>query len=155
MKTHLIKAESSAKIHTPSQTLYQFIADYKYGHPSILPEKHFSDFAVEKGGYGKDTVVCFRFTLAGNSRKMRVIVDEPIPGKLITETELETGILTSFLFEPVGDDMTILKITSEWKKEGFMGLIEKIFVPIMMKKVFEKQFENIRDQLLGSVSTIC
>ena len=54
-KTFTVQA--SAPVGAPAEVVYNIIADYRKGHPHILPRKYFEWLEVEQGGRGevKDT----------------------------------------------------------------------------------------------------
>ncbi len=47
-----ITAKAEAMLEASSEEVYATIADYRQGHPNILP-KEFYDLQVEQGGYGR------------------------------------------------------------------------------------------------------
>lgn len=48
----IVRAESSALIRASARAVYQLIADYRDGHPRMLPKKYFPRMEVERGGVG-------------------------------------------------------------------------------------------------------
>lgn len=44
-------------IDAPPDRVYALIADYRSGHPRILPKAYFKELVVEQGGVGAGTVV--------------------------------------------------------------------------------------------------
>jgi hypothetical protein len=63
MATHNVSA--STLISAPLRKVYDLIADYRNGHPRILPKPYFVSLNVEKGGYGAGTVINFQMQLMG------------------------------------------------------------------------------------------
>jgi len=55
MTKHSVSA--SALIPAPAQKVCDLIADYRDGHPRILPKPYFVSMEVEQGGYGAGTVI--------------------------------------------------------------------------------------------------
>ena len=45
----------SSLIQAPAQQAYAIIADYRNGHPRILPRPYFVSLTVEQGGVGAGT----------------------------------------------------------------------------------------------------
>ena len=63
MAKHTVTA--SALIPAPPQNVYQLIADYRNGHPRILPKPYFIALHVEKGGYGEGTIINYQMKVMG------------------------------------------------------------------------------------------
>ncbi len=49
-----ISVKAEAVLEAPSEEVYATIADYRQGHPNMLP-KELYDLQVEQGGYGAGT----------------------------------------------------------------------------------------------------
>jgi hypothetical protein len=49
--------EALATVAARAAELYAVVADYRAGHPAILPKAYFQELTVEKGGAGAGTVV--------------------------------------------------------------------------------------------------
>lgn len=77
---HVISA--SARIDAPPERVYAIIADYRTGHPRILPEP-FSGLTVERGGIGAGTTIRFQMKLLGRTETYRADITEPEPGRQI------------------------------------------------------------------------
>lgn len=46
----LARVKASAVIAAPAPVVYSIIADYRHGHPSILPPRYFDNLEVLAGG---------------------------------------------------------------------------------------------------------
>jgi hypothetical protein len=57
MKTQVT---ASAEIDAPAQRVYSILADYREGHPRILPKEYFPFLQVEQGGIGAGTRLHFQ-----------------------------------------------------------------------------------------------
>jgi hypothetical protein len=68
-------------VHAPADTVYRYIADMREHHPRFLPEA-FSEFRVESGGVGADTITRFTLKAGERSREYRMTVAEPGPGRI-------------------------------------------------------------------------
>ncbi len=98
MGTHVVS--ESATIGAAPERVYALIADFREGHPRILP-KEFSDSTVEKGGYGAGTITRYRLRTMGKSRWYRSAITEPEPGRVLVETILDgNGAVTTFTVNP-------------------------------------------------------
>src|SRR5262245_35865612 len=97
MPKHHVSA--SALIAGPSDRVYSTIADYKNGHPGILPKPHFVSLSVEKGGIGEGTVISCEMKLMGRTRSFRAIISEPDPGRILVESVLDNRMVTTFTVE--------------------------------------------------------
>ena len=86
----LLHASAERTVPAPAAAVYALLADYRDGHPSILPPA-FSDLTVLRGGTGAGTVIRFALTLAGRKQVIEARVDEPEPGRVLSETYPERG----------------------------------------------------------------
>ena len=78
-------------------------------------------------------------------------VAEPDPGRVLTETNLDTGVVTMFSVTPGdGGSRTLAGMSSEWEpKGGLRGLADRLVTPRLMGRMFAKQLHQL-DQYLGS-----
>ena len=123
------------RIEAPASRVYAYIADFRQHHPNFLPSA-FSDLVVEEGGIGAGTVHRFSLNLGGRTRTARVVVDEPEPGRVLTETEPERGMVTTFTVESEPRGMSRVRIHSVWQTPGLRGLVERLLVPAMLRRLY-------------------
>src|SRR5690606_26579640 len=76
-----VVVRESAEIAAPPNVVYGIIADYREGHPSILPPRWFTHLHVERGGVGAGTVIRFGMKSDGRVREMRAEGVGPEPGR--------------------------------------------------------------------------
>src|SRR5262249_31486321 len=121
------RVQASAHIDAPPARVYGIIADYRVGHPSILP-KPFKNFVVEEGGQGAGTIIRFEVPALGAVTRFRAIVTEPQPGRVLVETNVEpAGSLTTFTVTPNvdgGTDVTFLTEATT-SRSGLAGALER------------------------------
>jgi uncharacterized protein YndB with AHSA1/START domain len=130
------------EIGAPAEQVYRYIADYREHHHRFLPPA-FSDFRVEQGGVGAGTVVSFRGASGGMSRAFRGEVAEPEPGRVLTETYPDTGMVTTFIVTPAGERCQV-RIETRWRPGGgLMGLIERLAAPSMMRRLYADELERL------------
>ncbi len=140
----LILAEGHSTIDAPAPVVYGILADYHRGHPRILPERYFGDLAVEKGGTGAGTIIRFSISILGTSKLVRAEITEPEPGRVLVETDLDTGAVTTFFVEPAGDgSRSSVRITTQWEGKGFSGILERLLVPRFLRKVYKEELAKL------------
>src|SRR5262245_63172425 len=100
MSRHFVSVQS--EIGVPADRAYAIIADYRDGHPQIIPRPPFVDLVVEEGGIGAGTMIRFRIRSFGSTRTMRSAIAEPEPGRILVESDPEGRVVTTFTVEPVG-----------------------------------------------------
>lgn len=137
---------ASARIEAPPDRLYDLIADYRHGHPRILPRPPFVSLEVEEGGYGEGTVISVKMRVAGSTQTFRATVTEPRPGRVLVETS-DTGYVTTFTVEPEpGGGAARVTIHSELTpRRGVLGAIERWTAPRMLPRVFARELELLRE----------
>lgn len=138
-----IDVAETAVIPASPAVVYRILADYRTGHPAILPPRTFFDLVVESGGYGAGTVIRFRMRMAGITREIRGEVSEPEPGRLLVETYPDTGTVTSFTVEPRGDHESIVTIRTEWEPVGFRGFVESLLAPRLLRGVYVEELKRL------------
>jgi len=117
------------------------IADYRNSHPQILPKPYFLSLEVEAGGFGAGTIVQFQMRLLGQTQNFRSLITEPEPGRLLVETDIKSGIATSFHLASLGDNQhTRLTISTELKSRN---AVEGFIAKMVLQKVYVQELELI------------
>lgn len=140
MATISVKAHGG--VGAPAARVYQILADYNQHHPHILPPA-FTDLKVEEGGVGAGTVFTIRLKVAGRSRAARMYVAEPQPGRVLTESEPETSLLTTFTVVPDGDTSRVQIATTWQSAKGIGGFFERLFAPRLLRRIYVQELENL------------
>jgi hypothetical protein len=137
------RVEASAHIDAPPARVSGIIADYRVGHPSILP-KPFKNFVVEKGGTGAGTIIRFEVHAFGTVTRFRAIVTEPEPGRVLVETNIEpTESPTTFTVTPGangGTDVTFLTEATT-SRGGLAGVLERLMSARFLKKLYAEELQ--------------
>ncbi len=127
----------------PPATVYGYIADMREHHPKFLPPE-FSDFHVESGGVGAGTVVRYKVTAGGRTRDYRMTVAEPEPGKVLTETDANSSLVTTYTVTPNGEDASVVKILTTWDgASGVGGFFERLFAPAAVRKIYADGLDRL------------
>lgn len=138
------EAEAAQIINAPAAALYGIVADYHVGHRAILPKPYFTDLKVEQGGYGAGTRLWAYMEVWGQKYTYHQEVTEPEPGRVLKETDLETGQYTTFTFEPLSDGQTKVTIHSVFpRKPGFAGFMESLMQPLFARNIYRKELNNL------------
>lgn len=136
-------ATASRVIHAPAEKVYGILADYRDGHPKILPKPHFLPMQVEAGGIGAGTYIRFQMRVFGKLQDYHAAISEPEPGRQINETYLEPkDLLTRFFIQPCSHgEHTAVRITIEGKTRasGVAGCLERVVTGIYLRRVFKKE----------------
>ncbi len=144
-------AHAERLIDAPPAAVYTVLADYTRHHPRIMPAPPFSDLEVESGGVGAGTVFHITVRLLGRRRRLHMRVGEPEPGQVLTETNLDTGVVTQFTVAPGhGGSSTVVQMSSEWEPAGGLrGLADRLVTPRLMDRAFANQLHQL-DQYVRS-----
>jgi len=89
-------------VGAPADVVYGLVADMREHHPNFLPPA-FEDFRVVEGGVGAGTVFSFTLNAGGRKRSSTMRVDEPEPGRVMTESDTESSLVTTWTFTPQGE----------------------------------------------------
>ena len=139
----MIRASFERAVRAPADRVYEILADFRTHHPRILPPA-FSDLRVEAGGRGAGTVIAFAVTLGGRRRSVRARVDEPEPGRVLTETALDSGAVTTFTVAPEGAGCRV-RIETAWAPKGLLGWIEGLLAPRMLRRLYAQELELLEN----------
>lgn len=139
----------------PAETVYGYIADHRTHHPRFLPPA-FSDFQVESGGVGAGTVTRFTVTAGGRSRQYRMQVSEPEPGRVMSESDSNSSLVTTWTVAPAdgGGGRSQVRISTTWNGAGGIGgFFERLFAPRAMRGIYADELERLdayaREQAAG------
>jgi Polyketide cyclase / dehydrase and lipid transport len=137
-----IHVSAERTIEAPATTVYGYIADMREHHPRFLPPA-FSDFEVESGGVGAGTVTRFKVTAGGRSREYRMQVAEPEPGRVMTEADIGSSLVTTFTVVPEGGASRVLISTTWDGAKGIGGFFERLFAPRAMRGIYVEELERL------------
>jgi Polyketide cyclase / dehydrase and lipid transport len=150
----ILRVQTSRTIEAPAADLYGILADYREGHPGILPRPPFGELHVERGGRGEGTEIYFTMTSFGKARSMRARVSEPEPGRVLVEKGVEIDLTTTFTVDPVGPGSATVTIATEWSSPIPRAWIERLLAPRFLRGVFARELANLeRAARPGSAST--
>ena len=145
MATIHVSAERT--VEAPADSVYTYIADMREHHPRFLPPA-FEDFTVESGGVGAGTVTRFKLNAGGRVRAYRMQVAEPEPGRVLTESDTDSSLVTTFTVEPDGDRCRV-RISTTWEGAGGIGgFFERTFAPRVMRRMYEDELERLSQYAL-------
>jgi uncharacterized protein YndB with AHSA1/START domain len=129
-------------IDAPADTVYGYVADMRDHHPHYLPPA-FSDFRVESGGVGAGTITRFKVTAGGRSREYRMRVDEPEPGRVLTESDTDSSLVTTTTVTPRGG-ASVVQISTSWNGAGGIGgFFERTFAPRAMRPIYADELDRL------------
>jgi hypothetical protein len=129
-----IHAHASKVIEASPEAVYAVLADYNTSHPAILPKQVFSGLVVEQGGVGAGTVVRVTMAAMGTKQELHVTVSEPEPGRVLVESDPQTGMTTTFTVEPLdaGRHSQVTIATEAPASSGLEGWVEKLVTPALL-----------------------
>ena len=140
-----IHVRVSDTLNARPEDVYATIADYRNGHPCIVPKENFSDLQVEQGGYGEGTVIRFKVRVLGVERVMHHRVTEPEPGRVLVEQDIEApqNVATTFTVTPVenGQKSHVEISTIIAPSPGLQGIVERLVVPMANTPIYRKELK--------------
>jgi hypothetical protein len=141
----LHKISVSANIGAPAEKVYAILADYREGHPRILPRPPFLILEVEQGGYGEGTVVRCSMRLMGRTRTFRTAISEPEPGRILVETDLSSGFVTTFLVDPCeqGKHCRVTISTELKTRNGLLGKLEGTLTTRFLRPTYVRELDSL------------
>lgn len=138
----LIRVSAERVIEAPPETVYGYVADMRQHHGNFLPPA-FSGFEVESGGVGAGTITHFRVSAGGREREYRMQVAEPEPGRVLTESDMNSSLVTTWTIEADGGG-SLVKIATGWQGAGGIGgFFERRFAPRVMRRLYLDELERL------------
>jgi uncharacterized protein YndB with AHSA1/START domain len=138
----MVYVKAEATIGAPAARVWTLITDFHQHHQKFLPSS-FEDFKVEEGGLGAGTIFSFTSHAARRTRHFRMRVDEPEPGRVMTESDLTSTMVTRWTLTPMGQQ-TLLTIETRWKGAGgIKGFFEGLFAPPAMRRIYADELRRL------------
>ena len=153
-RRHVVVA--SARIGATPKRLYDIIADYRSGHPRILPGR-FSDLRVERGGVGAGTIIRFQVRLFGRAQTFRAAVSEPDPGRVLVETNLEgRHAITTFTIRGTaeGDGAEVTIATELTVRSGVAGSLERFLTTRALRSLYKEELTRLASCVAASAGPL-
>src|ERR1700753_1748193 len=139
-----IVVSAERTVDAPADAVYGYVADMRDHHPQYLPPA-FSDFQVESGGTGAGTITRFKVTAGGRTRDSRMQVDEPEPGRILTESDTASSLVTTTTVTP-RDGTSLVQITTSWNGAGGIGgFFERRFAPKAMRAIYTDGLQRLNN----------
>jgi uncharacterized protein YndB with AHSA1/START domain len=137
-----IRVSAERDIAAPPEQVYSYIADYTQHHPRFLPP-NFSNFKIEEGGVGAGTIITFHLKAGARDRDYRMRVAEPEPGKILTESDTGSSLVTSFTVTPQGSGSRV-RIETTWQGAGGIGgFFERTFAPRVLRSLYDDELNRL------------
>lgn len=144
MATHTFS--SSALIEARPEVVYGIIADYKDGHPHILPRPPFVSLDVIEGGVGAGTKIHVKMKVLGKDGSFNSDISEPEPGRVLVETN-DNGYVSTFTVEPRADGKHafVTIATTMERRKGPLGALECWFISRTMLPVYKREIAQLAE----------
>lgn len=142
---------ASAYIEAGAERVYNILADYRRGHPGILPPQYFQNLVIEEGGFGAGTKIRFQMKVFGTIRDFRAEISEPHPGRLLVETDLTSGAVTTFTVSPSGrEGSSIVKImTRVAVRSRLLAPIERFITSRYLHRIYREELALLNAAATG------
>lgn len=142
-----IHVEAAHIIDARPEAVYAVVSDYHVGHAAIVPKPYFTPLIVEKGGKGEGTVLRGSVKVFGNEYPFHQLVTEPEPGRVLVETDIDTGQWTRWTFEAQnGGKATRVTITSDFPPSaGIVGWLERFTKPAITRNIYNQELRNLAE----------
>ena len=137
----------SASIAAPAAKVYGIIADYRTGHPSILP-KPFDRLTVEEGGVGAGTKIHVTMRMFGRMQAFRATISEPEPGRVLVERNFGSPeSVTTFVVDANGERGSMVTISTELQvRRGVLGAVERFMSERFLKPIYRRELKLLADR---------
>ena len=134
------KVSASAIIDAPAEQIYEILADYRDGHPRIVPKRYFPSLEIEEE-LPTGTIIRFETHIFGTTRKARAMVTRTVPGRLLVEADLAGRAVTSFVLNPIGQRSNVTITTELKSRAGLLGIVERAVTRLMLRKIYIEELK--------------
>jgi len=143
----------SAEIGAPADRLYGIIADYRTGHPKILPPA-FTGLTVEAGGVGAGTRILVGMRVFGRVMTFPAEVSEPYPGRVLVERNLgDRPSVTTFTVDRLDPVRSRVTISTELPvRTGILGRVERFLTRRFLEPIYTAELAKLAAVANGSSS---
>jgi hypothetical protein len=132
-----------APIKASASSVYELIRDFREHHPRFLPH-NFTEYRIEQGGTGAGTVITFTITAMGRTRGYRMRIAEPEPGRVMTESDTMSSMVTTWTVTPEGEDTSRVRIETRWEgATGVPGFFERLFAPRGLRRIYNDELRRL------------
>jgi hypothetical protein len=141
-----------ATLSAPASACYATIADYRKGHPAILPPDYFGPLTVQAGGVGDGTKIRFTMRVLGQERVMHAAITEPVPGRVLVETDLDSGVVTTFTVADEGAGQC--RVTFETRSPrlgGVRAAMERAVTKWILPRIYREELGRLAAHVGGSI----
>ena len=135
----MIRTSAERDIAAPAERVYRILSDYSTHHRHILPTA-FTSFEVEQGGIGVGTVIRYSLRAGGRTFNYHQRIEEPEPGRVLVEQDLDSDLATSFTVTPTAEGCRV-KIETTWTSTGIKGFVERFAAPRMLKPIYAAELD--------------
>lgn len=151
-----VRVAESGTIPAAPEVVYAILADYRNEHPHVLPKRYFKALVVEEGGRGAGTVFTATTRALGVTSSLHMVVSEPEPGRVLVETDLEQGVVTTFTVIPSADGQgTNLCIATDWTlHDGLRGSIERVLYPLAARPMYRAELRQFAEYVQRGDHTV-
>ena len=87
--------------------------------------------------------------IGGRLRTLRAAITEPDPGRVLVESDLDGGGVTTFTVTPLGEAVCQVHIVTEWTSGGLRGWVESFLAPRMLEPLFREELEILQRVATG------
>jgi hypothetical protein len=78
------------------------------------------------------------------TRQYRMQIAEPDPGRVLTESDTNSGTLTTWTVTPQGDDSCVVQLASRWDgAPGVAGFMERTFAPRVLRRLYADELRRL------------
>ena len=144
-----LRVEASAEVPAPAADVYRTIADYRSGHQRMVPPEYFRNLRVIEGGFGDGTRIEFDVLAFGKTVHCRATIDEPVPGRVLAERDIDNGSVTQFTVEPLDQTTSRVTIATDRpiQRRGVLGWIERAMTRSFLHGIYEKELARLGEQM--------
>lgn len=127
------------------EAVYALLADYRTGHPSVVPNPPFVSIEVLEGGVGAGTVLRVHMRAFGKERFLKGLVTEPEPGRVLAETyEEPSASITTFTVDPAeGGSYVTIATRGKTALNGILGSLEAWATEWWLEYLWRKEIIHI------------
>lgn len=137
-----VRVTEEGTVNAPPERVYAFLADYRNHHVRFLPPA-FRRLSVDEGGVGAGTLISVELALGGRVHAFRARVEEPDPGRVLTESDVDSGAVTTFTVRPEGAATRVRIETVFTPARGLRGIFERRVGAFLLRRLYRDELARL------------
>lgn len=141
-----VRIDSQAEVDAAPAEVHERVADYRRTRIRLWPPTlRDHGLHILSGGSGAGTVYRHIIHLGLREATVRTAVEEPVPGLVLIDRNLDLPLTTTWTFTPaLGGHRTRVMLETEWTPpSGLSGVVQRVMAPRQLRSVHRHALDGL------------